>query len=122
MYIKYLTIFCICISFPWTVESAKILGVFHMSGPSHYLAGSSLMKILAEKGHDVTIIGAFSEKNPLPNYKQVVLTGQYEKLKGKIVFEMRNIEKFNKYHLTRSCFEVKLFLSTSNNILHLWFV
>lgn len=70
------------VGFCLNADGAKILGIFHMCGPSHYLAGSSLMKILAAKGHNVTIIAAFSEKNPPENYNQVVLTGQAEKLKA----------------------------------------
>ncbi|KAL3270165.1 hypothetical protein HHI36_009222 [Cryptolaemus montrouzieri] len=64
------------------IDGAKILGIFPVVGQSHYLAGSTLMKILAEKGHDVTIISPFSEKNPPKNYKEVVLKGVYEKAKA----------------------------------------
>ncbi|XP_045474744.1 UDP-glycosyltransferase UGT5-like isoform X2 [Harmonia axyridis] len=63
------------------VESAKILGVFHMPSPSHYMSCSTLMKILAEKGHDVTVVAAFKEKDPPKNYKQIYLPGLQEKLK-----------------------------------------
>ncbi|XP_044754019.1 UDP-glucosyltransferase 2-like isoform X2 [Coccinella septempunctata] len=82
MWMKYLVFLSLFHDFSPQVECAKILGVFHMCGPSHYLAGSSLMRILSENGHDVTIVAAFSEKNPPPNYKQVVLTGQNEKLRA----------------------------------------
>ncbi|XP_044755555.1 UDP-glycosyltransferase UGT5-like [Coccinella septempunctata] len=59
-------------------ECAKILGVFHLAGKSHYMACSTLMKILAEKGHDVTVVAAFKEKNPPKNYRQIYLDGLYE--------------------------------------------
>lgn len=68
------------------VESAKILGVFHMPSPSHYMSCSTLMKILAEKGHDVTVVAAFKEKDPPKNYKQIYLPGLQEKLKGRLVY------------------------------------
>ncbi|XP_018579875.1 UDP-glucuronosyltransferase 2B15-like [Anoplophora glabripennis] len=45
-------------------EGARILGVFPFFAPSHYILGSTLMKGLAEAGHDVTIISPFKEKNP----------------------------------------------------------
>lgn len=65
-------------------KSARILGIFHATSFSHYILGNALMKGLATKGHDVTIIAAFEEKNPPPNYKQIVLTGLVEEAKSKI--------------------------------------
>lgn len=62
------------------VQSAKILGIFPMSSRSHYILGSSLLKGLAEHGHEVTMISPFEEKNPPKNsvFKNVVLTGFVE--------------------------------------------
>lgn len=62
------------------VRSAKILGIFPMSSRSHYILGSSLLKGLAEHGHEVTMISPFEEKNPPKNsiFKNVVLTGFVE--------------------------------------------
>ncbi|XP_044262534.1 UDP-glycosyltransferase UGT5-like [Tribolium madens] len=61
----------------YNVQSAKILGVFPIPAPSHYILGSRLMRALAEKGHDVTVINPFGEKNPPKNgkYKDILLTG-----------------------------------------------
>lgn len=56
----------------------KILGFFPVPGRSHYILGSSLMKGLAVKGHDVTVISPFGEAKPLKNYKDVILTGLLE--------------------------------------------
>ncbi|XP_063921670.1 UDP-glycosyltransferase UGT5-like [Zophobas morio] len=58
-------------------NSAKILGVFSMPARSHHRLGSSLMRGLAEQGHDVTIITPYIEKD-LPkkgSYRQIALTG-----------------------------------------------
>ncbi|KAL5273665.1 UGT2A1.2 family protein [Megaselia abdita] len=55
------------------VSSYKILGVFPFAATSHYIVGSSLMKGLAEKGHDVTIIAAFKEKSPIKNFKTILV-------------------------------------------------
>lgn len=60
-----------------TVKSSRILGVFPMGAPSHYILGNALMKGLAEAGHNVTMISPFEEKDPIKggSYKDVVLTG-----------------------------------------------
>ncbi|XP_045474737.1 UDP-glycosyltransferase UGT5-like [Harmonia axyridis] len=76
-----------------TVECAKILGVFHLAGKSHYMACSTLMKILAEKGHDVTVIAAHKEKNPPKNYRQIYLDGLSKKLED--VFANMKMFDFN---------------------------
>ncbi|RZC42904.1 UDPGT and/or Glyco tran 28 C domain containing protein, partial [Asbolus verrucosus] len=59
------------------VQGAKILGIFPVAGKSHYHLANSLMRGLAEKGHDVTMISPFKEKNPPPKngtYRDIVLT------------------------------------------------
>nr|XP_015838844.1 PREDICTED: 2-hydroxyacylsphingosine 1-beta-galactosyltransferase isoform X2 [Tribolium castaneum] len=63
-------------------NSAKILGVFPVPGRSHYILGSSLMKALAEKGHDVTVISCFEEQNPPKNgtYRDIVITGAVDEM------------------------------------------
>ncbi|KAJ3642483.1 hypothetical protein Zmor_025265 [Zophobas morio] len=57
-------------------KCAKILGVFPVPARSHYILGNSLMKGLAEGGHEVTIIAPFVDKNLPKNgsYKQIELT------------------------------------------------
>lgn len=55
-------------------ECARILGIFPTSGRSHYILGSSLMKGLAEKGHDVTVISPYPEKDPPKNGSYVDIT------------------------------------------------
>ncbi|XP_063921668.1 UDP-glycosyltransferase UGT5-like [Zophobas morio] len=62
---------------------AKILGVFTSPGPSHYILGSTLMKALAEKGHDVTLISSFGEKKPPKTkgtYRDIVVTEIMKKM------------------------------------------
>jgi hypothetical protein len=61
-------------------HSARILGIFPMGAPSHYILGNSLLKGLAEKGHDVTMVSPFTEKNPPKNgsYRDIVLSGFLE--------------------------------------------
>lgn len=49
----------------------KILGVFPTAATSHYSIGFSLMKGLAEKGHDVTFIAPYKEKQHIPNLRTI---------------------------------------------------
>jgi len=71
------------------VNSYKILGVIPTMARSHFFVGSALMKGLAEKGHQVTVVSAFPQKKPLKNYRDVPTPNILEIWK----------EKFN--HLTK---------------------
>lgn len=41
------------------VSTSTILGIFPAPSKSHYIVGSALLKGLAGKGHDVTMISAY---------------------------------------------------------------
>ncbi|KAK9882636.1 hypothetical protein WA026_022506 [Henosepilachna vigintioctopunctata] len=56
----------------------RILGIFPVPGTSHMMAGSTLMRILAENGNDVTMVSALSLANLPKNLKNIVLTPQKE--------------------------------------------
>lgn len=60
----------------WMAESLRILGVFPMIAKSHYILGSALMRGLAEKGHDITMISPFGEKTKPKNgtYRDIILS------------------------------------------------
>ncbi|KAJ8985462.1 hypothetical protein NQ317_015001 [Molorchus minor] len=55
------------------LESYKILGLFPHPGKSHVDVFLPLMAGLAEKGHNVTVISPFALKNPIPNYRNLIL-------------------------------------------------
>lgn len=57
------------------VQSARILGLFPHPGRSHQMVFDPLMRTLAEKGHDVTVVSFFPIKDPPPNYTSVSLEG-----------------------------------------------
>ncbi|XP_058054053.1 UDP-glycosyltransferase UGT5-like [Anopheles bellator] len=59
------------IGFAPVVEGAKILGIFPTSARSHFIVGSALMKELARRGHEVTVINPFPQKKPLKNYRDI---------------------------------------------------
>lgn len=58
----------------------KILGVFPFSSKSHYAIGEATMRALAEVGHEVTMISVYEKKNPLPNFKEIIITDAMEKM------------------------------------------
>jgi hypothetical protein len=74
-------------------DGAKILGVFPVPGRSHYLLGSTLLKALAEKGHDVTMISCFGEKDPPKNgtYRDVVVSGLLKAMQGIFCLRISNL-------------------------------
>ncbi|RZC41856.1 UDPGT and/or Glyco tran 28 C domain containing protein [Asbolus verrucosus] len=100
------------------VQGAKILGIFPVAAPSHYILGNSLMRGLAERGHDVTIISPFVEKNPPKNgtYKDIVLTGFVEEHKS-LVKKMNMFDMENKNFLFLAPFIIKIMLDSTEKVL-----
>ncbi|KAK4876033.1 hypothetical protein RN001_012455 [Aquatica leii] len=60
------------------VLSARILGVYQVPSYSHFQLGDVLFKELARRGHDVTIISPYEEKEKTENFRTIVLTGAIE--------------------------------------------
>lgn len=82
-------IFIIAIQFQHG-HTFKVLGIFHKTAKSHFIAGSALMKGLANAGHEVTIISNYPQSNPIKNYRDIdisipedILSSKF-KLKKKI--------------------------------------
>uniref|UniRef100_A0A6M2DWR1 UDP-glucuronosyltransferase n=1 Tax=Xenopsylla cheopis TaxID=163159 RepID=A0A6M2DWR1_XENCH len=69
-------------------ESAKILGIFPLNGPSHWSPAKALMEALAKKGHQVTVVSHFPRKEPLPNYKEINLAGTMASAVNNISYEL----------------------------------
>lgn len=44
-----------------------------MPGKSHMVVNAALMKELAYRGHEVTVVSPFPENKKIPNYKDIVL-------------------------------------------------
>ncbi|KAJ8918827.1 hypothetical protein NQ315_011113 [Exocentrus adspersus] len=74
----------IALALACVVQCSKILVVFPMAAPSHYILGNALARGLAEAGHDVTMVSPFEEKNPPKKgkYRDVVLTGLLEEMRS----------------------------------------
>lgn len=56
-------------------DGARILGIFPLSGRSHFTVGEQLMKILAKNGHQVDMISHYPQKKPVSNYNDLSLRG-----------------------------------------------
>lgn len=56
-----------------TAEAANIIGFTPFPGRSHYILVSSLLKELAVRGHNVTIVSSFTDSDPPPNYHQITI-------------------------------------------------
>lgn len=54
----------------------KILGILPHTGKSHFIFFEPLMKALAKKGHRVTILSHFPQKQPFDNYIDVPLSNE----------------------------------------------
>lgn len=57
------------------VQSARILGVFQFSGRSHFIMFEALLKELAARGHQVTVVSHYPQKPPLENYTDISVAG-----------------------------------------------
>lgn len=80
----FLVFFVLC----GNVKCFKILGIFPSPSKSHYYVGNALMKGLAEKGHEVTVISPFKEKESIKNYREVILEKTVEMFKeSEFLFE-----------------------------------
>ncbi|XP_039484432.1 UDP-glycosyltransferase UGT5 [Drosophila santomea] len=60
-------------SMPHGTEGANILGVFTSHSPSHFIVHMSIMKALAEKGHNVTVVSSVPPKVTHKSIKHIVI-------------------------------------------------
>ncbi|KAI4462071.1 UDP-glucosyltransferase [Holotrichia oblita] len=58
----------------YCTNTSKILCIFPTYSLSHFAIGQGLVRGLAAKGHHVTYVTPFEEKEPIPNVKSVFLT------------------------------------------------
>ncbi|XP_058066943.1 UDP-glycosyltransferase UGT5-like [Anopheles bellator] len=61
---------CVCIA---QLEAYRILCVHPSSGRSHVLVGQALLKGLAERGHEVTMVSPYKLSKPVANYREIVV-------------------------------------------------
>lgn len=84
MFLKLLTLSLVLI----VCDGYKILGLFPHPGKSHFDVFKPLLKELALKGHDVTVISHFPLDKPLGNYTDITL----RKEKSGVLVDVFSIE------------------------------
>lgn len=90
-------------------NGAKILGIFPMPAPSHFFIGYRIMKELADRGHQVSVINPYPREVPLKNYKDISVEGIEIVFAGENCF---NLIKFSWSSLTFYNFlDMKKYLS-----------
>ncbi|KAF2890120.1 hypothetical protein ILUMI_14894, partial [Ignelater luminosus] len=75
---KFVLISVAFIYFLNPIEGIRILGIFPAPSYSHFILGHTLMKELASRGHEVTVISPFPQKTPIKNYKDVDLSKTFK--------------------------------------------
>nr|XP_014286413.1 UDP-glucuronosyltransferase 2B23-like isoform X2 [Halyomorpha halys]XP_014286417.1 UDP-glucuronosyltransferase 2B23-like isoform X2 [Halyomorpha halys] len=79
MKVVFIALFC---SVFHNVSGANILGVFPFPTFSHTNAYIPILKELARRGHNVTMVSPYPLKEPIPNYKDVVLDNTIGQVTG----------------------------------------
>ncbi|XP_025829209.1 UDP-glucuronosyltransferase 2B1-like [Agrilus planipennis] len=69
----YFRVFLLLTVFYTNGETLRILGLFEHAGKSHHWVFDPLLRKLAEKGHDVTVISFFPQKTKIPRFTDISL-------------------------------------------------
>ncbi|XP_069682309.1 UDP-glycosyltransferase UGT5-like isoform X2 [Periplaneta americana] len=84
---KQITIFIIFATVFFSADTYKILGLFPHVAKSHFLMAEALMKGLAGRGHQVTMVSHFPQKNSISNYTDISLVGSMPEFFGQVFLE-----------------------------------
>ncbi|XP_069681581.1 UDP-glucosyltransferase 2-like [Periplaneta americana] len=68
-------------------ESARILGLLNFASPSHHIFNRVLIRALAARGHQVTVISTDVDADNVPNLTSIKIEGVYETLRNSYDFE-----------------------------------
>ncbi|XP_023027651.1 UDP-glucosyltransferase 2 [Leptinotarsa decemlineata] len=84
-----------------TSTSKKILGIYSHPGKSHHIFGSIILRELAKRGHEVTMVSAYPLKKPISNYTDIYLDGFLEGLDDHdgVYLEMEKSPYHNMYYV-----------------------
>lgn len=85
---ELLGLFLTTIGALYAVNGANILGVFPINGRSHWVIYESVMKALAARGHNVTVITAFPQKTPVANYTDIDVSGSFPSIVNTFDFDL----------------------------------
>lgn len=82
MNLKLSLVLIVLVTFQY-IESAKILALFPFPGPSQYILVQPYLKALAARGHEVTVINAFPQKQPVKNFRDIPVLEVHDNYAGK---------------------------------------
>lgn len=71
-------------------HNLKILGLFPHPGISHFHFFHPILRGLAERGHEVTVVSHFPDKSPPIGYTDLPLTGM-DTLANSVDLKVRNL-------------------------------
>ncbi|GLH16133.1 UDP-glucuronosyltransferase 2B5, partial [Gryllus bimaculatus] len=71
---------------PAATQAARILGIFPTPSISHQLPYQAVMKALAARGHQITVISPDPLKEPVANYTDIDLSFSYKLFREMITF------------------------------------
>lgn len=54
-----------------TIYAAEILAITPIAGASHWNVMSSVLEVLLDRGHMITVVTPFSRKTPHENYTEI---------------------------------------------------
>nr|CAD7453224.1 unnamed protein product [Timema tahoe] len=100
-----LPLFLMCCSWPCCqVYGAKILALLTLTSHSHHIWNRSLMKALAARGHQVTVVSPDSDPDSGANLTYIVLEESYEHIRDNFKYEtglgdtfFRTLEMFGEW-------------------------
>lgn len=91
-------------------NGAEILALFPIHGISNYNAAEALLKALASRGHNVTVVTSFIQKTPVPNLHEIDISKSTGQATNSIHFDrvrtalqdvklnFKNMERLSKVH------------------------
>lgn len=68
---QYLLWLLFGLAFTNTINASEILAITPIGGASHWNVMSSVLEVLIERGHKVTVVSPFSRKTPHENYTHI---------------------------------------------------
>lgn len=80
------------------VKSARILAVFPSINKSNFIFSSLLLKELAIRGHELTIISTFNPREYDGNVTQIQIKGTAKHMEGLLLINHQIYRIYNKIH------------------------
>ncbi|KAM3961542.1 UDP-glucosyltransferase 2-like [Aphomia sociella] len=103
------------------VHSLNILALFPYEGKSHFFVFEPYLVELSKRGHNVTVVSHFPQKNPVKNYNDISLAGKSKVLEShfslqRSYWSILQVSMFLVNYGTANC---KLLLA-DENVQNLW--